>query len=236
MAKKEKPQTISSGQATAMLLEQGFEILPPEIDQLKLAEDLWSFDDLGFDLTIEQHLFCRSYIVDRNPVAAMRRLNYSGDVKRLKRIADQHLRQPEVIACIDELAKRLMAKLEVTAERVQRRIASVAFFDPRQVVQFDADGVVLLNSKFWSEEQIQAVQSVKMGANGIEIKFYDGLRAAEMLAKQLGVQPEDDLNQRAEAAKAGAEAVIDKIVDIFEKLVPDDPTPALPSPEPRKLN
>lgn len=221
MAKRKKPNPETPDQAEVP------EAVPFNAEEYRTAKahDIWSYDDTGFDLSLEEQLFVRSYIVDRNPVAALRRLGYNYEIARLKTIAAQMLNKAEVKGAVEHLAKRMMDALEITAERVQRRIAAVAFFDPRKVVHFDNLGVDVLNSRFWSEEQAQAIQSVKMGQTGIEIKFYDGLRAAEMLAKQLQLQPEDGAQASAEQARANADAVINKIVDIFvktNKLDPDE--------------
>lgn len=214
------------------------EVLPPltpeEYYDLKVqapAHAIWSYDDTGHSLTVEEQLFCRSYIIDRNPVAALHRLNYAGDAPKLKRISERFLSNTEVQGCIEVLAKRLMDKMSITAERVQARIASVAFFDPRSVLEFDNQGVALLNSRFWTEEQARNIQSIKQGPNGLEIKFYDSLRASEMLAKQLGVQPDESAEAAAIASKAAAEAVVNKIFDVFDRTVPE--TPELPAPEVR---
>lgn len=196
----------------------------PDLEEIRVAraEQLWSYDDTEFDLSVEERLFVRSYFIDRNPVAALKRLNYPGDTAALKRRAQVFLKNPEVAGAIEHLARRMMDHLEITAERVQRRIAEVAFFDPRQVLTFDEFGVAILNSRFWTEAQARNIQSVKTGPNGVEVKFYDSMKAAEMLAKQLQLQPETDEAAAAAAAKAGAEAVFDKIMDLFDKTVEPD--------------
>ena len=199
-----------------------------EVYRVARAGQIWSYSDTGHDLTIEEQLFVRSYIIDRQDIAALKRLNYAQDLPQLKRIAKAFLANPEVQGVIEFLARRMMEQLDITAERVQRRIAAVAFFDPRQVVQFDDAGVAMLNSRYWTEEQAANIQSVEMGQHGLKVKFYDGLKAAEMLAKQLQLQPEEDTAAAAAAAKAGAEAVFDKIMDLFDKTVePDTPVPEI---------
>lgn len=201
-----------------------------DVEEFRVARaaQIWSYSDTGHDLTIEEQLFVRSYIIDRQEIAALKRINYPHDLPTLKRIAKAFLANPEVQGAIEFLAKRMMEQLDITAERVQRRIAATAFFDPRQVVQFDEAGVAMLNSRYWTEEQAQNIQSVKMGQHGLELKFYDSLKAAEMLAKQLQLQPEEDTAAAAAAAKAGAEAVFDKIMDLFDKTVePDEKIPEI---------
>lgn len=218
------------------------DVSPPDIlddyeeHAVVTAETIWSFDDPGYDLTVEEQLFCRSYIIDRNPIAALRRLNYAGDAPKLRRIANQFLARTEVKDCVDTLASRMMAKLDVTAEKVQRKIAAAAFFDPREVMRFDGHRMQVMDSKFWSEDQMAAVQSVKLGKDGVELKFYDRLRATEMLSKQLGTLPEED---PLAAAKAMGEQVVKKLFEVFDRTVPDDPEPPEPvkkAREPKRLN
>jgi len=202
------------------------EVLPPDVledyeeHSVVTADSIWSFSDPGYNLSVEEQLFCRSYIIDRNPVAALRRLNYSGDAAKLKRTAAKFLLRIEVQECVENLAARMMQKLDVTAERVQRKIAAAAFFDPRDVLRFDGERLQVLDSKFWSEEQAAAIQSIKLGKEGVELKFYDRLRATEMLSKQLGTLPEED---PLSAARAMGDQVVKKLFEVFDRTVPDAP-------------
>jgi phage terminase small subunit len=183
-----------------------------------VAQDIWSRDRLDFDLTLEEQLFVRSYIIDRNPLAAVTRLGYLGTTSQLRAQAARMLAKSVVKEAIEFLAKQLMERLDVTAERVQRQIASVAFFDPREVMEFDNMGVKLLNSKFWREDQVAAIKSIKMGQNGIEMQMYDRLKANEMLAKQLGVQPED--NDLEDAFRIASVQAMDRIGTVLSRLLP----------------
>lgn len=185
------------------------------------ALDLWSHRDTGHNLSVEEAMFCRSYVIDRNPVAALNRLRYSGSVDTLKRKAKKLLAQPEVQSCIEALSKQLMEKLEVTAEKVQRAIASVAFFDVREVASFDGITSSLLHSRYWTYEQSMAVKSLKMGQHGLELQFYDRMTAVAMLAKQVGLQKED--SDPAEQARAAAEGAVTKIFDYLDRVHPDSP-------------
>lgn len=189
----------------------------PEVCQEAQAAVIWSYDDTGHALTLEQQLFCRSYIIDRNPVAAMRRLSYAGSPAELRKKADHYLMNLEVQACIDVLAKQMMQRLEITAENVNRRLAAVAFFDPRTVVAFDHIGVQMKHSKFWSLDEAWAISSVKQGKDGVELKIHDGVRAAEILGKQLGSLKDDSEEARASQLKQSAQEVIGSIIDIMRK-------------------
>lgn len=189
----------------------------PEEYQRARAARIWSHDDTGHDLTVEEALFCRSYIIDRNPVAALRRLNYDDPPQKLKAIATTYLANTEVQGCIETLAKQIMARLAITAENVNERIAAVAFFDPRTVLEFDHHNVRLKHSRYWTKDEALAIQSIKVGQHGVELKLHDGLRAAEMLGKQLGTLKDDSEETRALGVKAAAEEVLNTIADIFDK-------------------
>lgn len=191
------------------------------------AAKIWEYQNTGHDLTLEEQLFCRSYIIDRNPVATLTRLGYTASAPVLKARAKKMLANPEVAACIEVLGKTMMDKLEVTAERIQRRMAAVAFFDPREVMEFDKYGVRIINSRFWSEDQVAAIQGLKNGQFGLELKFYDSQKALEALAKQVGLQP-DDFDEAAKA-EAMAESAMRKIAAFFDRVIPDDP-PQLTGP------
>lgn len=182
------------------------------------ASSIWSYSELPFDLNTEEQLFVRSYVIDRNEVAAMRRLGYTDDQKKLKARSKRHLLKLEVQEAIEYLAKQMMDRLEVTAEKVQRQMAAIAFFDPRQILEFDKYGVNLVHSRFWTEEQAAALQSVKMGQNGIEVKFYDRLRATEMLAKQVGLDNSE--SDAATQARLAADETMERIATIMARALP----------------
>lgn len=220
MARRSRPAPEPEPEVTYAPVEEGY--------VCGTTRDIWRHDDTGHMLTVEESLFCRSYIVDRNPIAAMKRLNYSGENEVLRRRAERMLSNPEVQSCIEVLAERMMERLEITADRVQQAIAAVAFFDPREVVTFDGTAMNIKDSKFWTQDQIRALKGLKQTQFGVEIQFHDRLRAAEMLSKQLGVQPEDDAASTLAAMKAGADAVLDSVMKVFDRTVPE--TPALPSP------
>lgn len=184
------------------------------------ALSIWDATHTGHQLTMEEQLFVRSYVIDRNPVAAFHRIGSLGAVATLKARAAKLLSKPEVKDAIDELASQMMAKLSITAERVQERIAEIAFFDPRSVMEFDGLGIHLLHSKFWNSGDAANISSIKMGNNGIEIKFYDRLKATEMLAKQLGMQPED--TNLADLLKHAAQSGMEKLVSYLDRTIPDD--------------
>lgn len=201
------------------------EVLSPDEYRLLYAGTMWGNQATEQDLTIEESMFVHSYVIDRNPVAALRRINHEGTNEQLKRRAAGYLTNPEVQAALDVLAKRVCENLAITADRVNERIAAVAFFDPREVIQADHNGMQMLHTRYWRRDQAYAISSIEMGQHGLKIKLHDGLRAAEMLGKQLGTIKDDAGEGAALAARAAAQVVVDKIMDYFDRTVPEDPVP-----------
>lgn len=187
-------------------------------------QDIWTTDDTGHDLTVEEALFVRSYIIDRNEIAALKRLGYGMANAQLKRMAARHLANPEVQGAIDCLAKRLMAKLEISAENVNRSLAAVAFFDPREIMHFDGHSLRVLDSRLWSDRHAAAIKGVKMTKDaGVEIQFADRLRAQEILAKQLGTLKDADEGMAKMAADAAAQSAIERMVQVVGRLAEGKP-------------
>lgn len=80
--------------------------------------------------------FCREYVIDGNATQAYIRAGYSA--KGASQSAEKLLRKTEVSARIAALRAKVTDKLEITAERVLREAARLAFTDPRKF--FNADG------------------------------------------------------------------------------------------------
>lgn len=191
----------------------------PRPVQRSRAFQIHSYSDTGHDLTVEEQLFCRSYIIDRNDVAAMRRLGYGEELSNqtLKGRAERMLRNPEVQSCIEVLAKRMMDNLQITAERVNEMAAAIAFFDIGEVAEFDHMGVQFVHSKFWTKNQRMAVASVKAGKDGVEIKMHDRQKAIDFLGKQLNLV-NDEKEMARMIAEGAAAAAMDKILEVTDKM------------------
>ncbi len=188
-----------------------------EGDRRSRAYQIWSYSDTGHDLTIEEQLFVRSYVIDRNEVAAMRRIGYVEESSAtLKNRAARMLANVEVQGAIETHCKRIMDALEITAEHVNKQVAEIAFFDPGKVMEFDHHGVKMMHSKYWTPGQRANVAGIKMGKDGVEIKLADRQKALDFLGKQLNLV-NDEKDMAAAAAKAAAEAAMDRILEITDR-------------------
>lgn len=91
----------------------------------------------GGMLTAKQAAFVREYLVDKNATQAAIRAGYSE--KTAYAIGEQNLRKLEIKAAIDEALGDIAERAGITAERVLRERARLAFFDARKL--FDQDGM-----------------------------------------------------------------------------------------------
>lgn len=87
-------------------------------------------------LNQRQAAFVREYLVDLNATAAAIRAGYSE--KTARAIGCENLTKPDIQAAIqEEMAKRAQ-RTEITADKVLKEFAKLAFFDPRNL--FDDKG------------------------------------------------------------------------------------------------
>jgi phage terminase small subunit len=87
-------------------------------------------------MTPKQSAFVAEYLVDKNATQAAIRAGYSR--RSAMQIGEENLRKPEIRAAIDAALARQSDALEITAERILKERARLAFLDPRKL--FDAEG------------------------------------------------------------------------------------------------
>ena len=87
-------------------------------------------------LTPKQALFVKEYLVDLNATQAAIRAGYSENTAGA--MGHENLTKPEIQDAIQQAMNARANKLEITADRVLKEIARLAFFDPRNF--FHPDG------------------------------------------------------------------------------------------------
>lgn len=101
-------------------------------------------------MTPKQALFVQEFLVDLNGTQASIRAGYSE--KTAKEQAAQMLARPEIAAAINAAMADRADKLEITAERVLSEIASMAFYDPSDLMidgeaEPDADAAWVIDGR-----------------------------------------------------------------------------------------
>ena len=148
-------------------------------------------------LTAKQIRFVDEYLVDLNATQAAIRAGYSE--KTANTIGAQNLAKLSIQAEILRRQKDLQRRTEVTQERVLRELARVAFADAADYVQVETriinrgdievplELAVHKETAELSADQRAAIAGIKQGANGIEVKLHDKIKALELLGRHIGM-------------------------------------------------
>jgi len=140
-------------------------------------------------MTNKQKRFCEEYLIDLNATQAAVRAGYSTSTAGA--IGAENLKKPQIRACIDKALAEQSKRTGVTADRVVRELAKVAFVNSDDVVDFNSATVKPDASK----DDTAAIASVRVktiptkDGDGVEreIKLADKLKALELLGKRYGL-------------------------------------------------
>jgi len=145
-------------------------------------------------LTEQQEKFCQAYVECGNASEAYRRAyprakNWKPE--SVHRKAHELLGNVKIMSRLDELRRPALKKAEVTAERVVKELARIAFGDKRELMEWGPNGVVLKSSDGLSEDQAAMVaevsETISQGGCSIKLKTYDKVKALELLGRYLGM-------------------------------------------------
>ena len=151
-------------------------------------------------LTAKQERFVAEYLIDLNATQAAIRAGYSR--KSSERIGHGLLKKSQVFASVQKAREKIAGKLEVTAEKIVREYARIAFSDMRRFATWGADSVNLIDSKELTEDEARCVselsQTTSKDGGSIKFKLHDKKGALDSLAKHLGM-----FIERTETGPAG---------------------------------
>jgi phage terminase small subunit len=165
-------------------------------------------------MTTKQKRFCEEYLIDLNATQAAIRAGYSP--KSAHSIATENLQKPAVRAHIDQALAEQSRRTGVTADRVVRELARVAFANSQDVIDFDSATI----KPDATRDDTAAISSVKVktipmpDGDGVEreIKMADKLKALELLGRRLGLFT-DNVNVSGEGVVQIVDDVPDKSAD-----------------------
>ena len=145
-----------------------------------------------------QDRFVDEWLIDFNGTQAAIRAGYSE--RSARSIAGRLLTKDNIQREISRRQKDLQRRTEVSQERVVKELARVAFADATDYVQVETrtveknDGtelsyqtVTLTETAELSADQRAAIAGIKQGANGVEVKLHDKIKALELLGRQIGM-------------------------------------------------
>ena len=140
-------------------------------------------------LTPKQRRFIKEYLIDLNASQAAVRAGYSA--KRANAVGYDLLTNTDIGNAIQQAQSERSARTEVTADRVIKELARIAFVDTRQIFEWGPTGVRLRPSNELSDDEAAIVADIseitsEIGG-GIKIKRYDKLKALDLLGRHLGM-------------------------------------------------
>jgi phage terminase small subunit len=154
-------------------------------------------------LSLRESLFASLFIIHRNGAEAASKAGYKGDVATR---ACTLLKTPRVQRVIERDRQRLLAKLEVSKEKVLSQLAACAFADIRNL--FCPDGS-LKNPSELDSNTAAAISSIEVRHGTTTIRFNSKINALDLLGRFLrlwdgsGNTSGDRLKELVEAFKAG---------------------------------
>lgn len=155
------------------------------------------------ELTLRQRKFVDEYCVDLNATAAYIRAGYSARGHAAESAASRLLSNVEVQSAIAQKQKELAGKCDVTAEKVIREVAALAFSDVRKFFKSDGSLIPIHELDDATAAAIASIEidEIKVGCAVVgqtkKIKVWDKNSAQERLCKHLGLFREDNSQKPA---------------------------------------
>lgn len=154
--------------------------------------------------------FVLEYLVDLNGSAAVVRAGIHEDPLQAKVYASRYLDRPQVIL---ELARRrgdLIAKQELSLERVNEELRRIGFANLSDVASWDGETLWLESAADLTDEQLSAIAEIEeipgMYGTRLAIKMHDKKGALALLQKHLSPSPAE--NRFNGGAAGGGSATI----------------------------
>ena len=140
-------------------------------------------------MTAKQRRFVEEYLIDLNATQAAIRAGYK--VESAQQMGSENLSKPVINTAIERAMAAQSRRTGVTADRVIRELARIAFVNPNEVIDTRTGGV----RQSASPDDLAAIQAVKVKQmdldNGTsierEVRLNDKMKALELLGKHLGM-------------------------------------------------
>ncbi len=91
-----------------------------------------------------------------------------------------------------------MAGKKICPERVIKELAAIGFAQATDFLFIENNELVIRPTKELSRDDRAAIASVERTSNGIRVKFYDKMKALELLGKYMGMFDDRAATQKTE--------------------------------------
>ncbi len=139
-------------------------------------------------LTPKQEKFCNKYLECGNASEAFRfayncsKMKDSTINERSSRLLDEY----KISTRVAELQAEQKAKSDITKEYILKKLQAIADSKITDYVYFNGSEIQFYDFSLLSEKQIEAIESIKHGRYGIEIRLHGKSWSIERICKMLG--------------------------------------------------
>lgn len=167
--------------------------------------------------------FVDEYLIDLNSKQAAIRAGYSATTAH---VTGMRLRnRPDIIAYLEERMLAREIRTDITQDQVLKEISRVAFSDPRGVMSWGPDGVVLKDSTMLTDDYAAIVSEVSESKSkdggSLRLKLNDKMKALELLGRHLGM-----FKDRFEHSGKDGEPLAPPVINLgFSNGGPGEPDP-----------
>jgi len=144
--------------------------------------------DKPVKLTVKEELFAQNYIKTGNASEAFR-LSYNAKKMLDKTITEKSsrlLKKSNISARIKQLQDKLAEKHDISKERILNELECILNADIKDYVYFNGEELKFKSFDDLTEAQTKAIESIKMGRNGLELKLHGKNWTVERICKMLG--------------------------------------------------
>jgi phage terminase small subunit len=179
-------------------------------------------------MTRRQRRFVEEYLIDGDAAAAARRAGYAP--RSAETWGRKLLRHPAVAAALGAREGVAAERLSITAERVLRQYARIAFADLRRIADWDGDAIRPRPAKALRDDDVAAIAEMTLGGAGgrSRVKLYDKKWALEGLARHLGLlgprRLAAALDIEAEGPRA-QELILERLARLAEEIAAEPDAP-----------
>lgn len=140
------------------------------------------------EITIKRENFCNYYVETGNASEAFRRAYACKKMKdkTINENASRLLSDSKVAARIKELQREIKEKSDITKEKILRELECIVNAKITDYVELKDGKLSFKDFELLNENQVKAIESVKQGKNGIELKLHGKSWSIERICKMLG--------------------------------------------------
>ena len=173
-------------------------------------------------LSDRDEMMAHEYLKDYSAMAAAIRAGYAYSTAKnaSEWIHPDHPKKPRLRQRIDELMARKSARLGVSRERIIDELAKITFCQPERVIDFETGKV----REDAAPEDLAAIAGIKVKDGKFterEVKLHDKLRAAEMLARYLGMLDDKARREEGEQSSVAKVAELMALLDAESRAAPE---------------